>query len=342
MVHSSLLEFYSRIGCKVDNIKQVLSFRQIDFLEVLDLTLLKLHSYTLYLKDWVGMNTRGRTAAQLAGNELKRAFFKLMVNSVYGKFSENLLNQTNMSIVTSMEDLEKSLHSPYYKSHSIISHSTMLVEEHKPTIILDRPAQIGISILELSKKTMYNFFYTEIREKFGDRAEAVYTDTDSLIIRLRTKNVDEDLKMISSSLDTSNFPSDHELFSNERAAKLGFFKSEVGSEKIHVACSIRSKCYSLNVGDTFAKQNKLKGVNRDAVAQLTLSNYLRTILLGETQTATFNKISSRKHNLYVDKVEKRSLASYDDKVQLKLCGIHSRKYGASFSNYCNCPFSKIC
>lgn len=251
------------------------------------------------------------------------------------------------------------MHSPLYKSHSIVSEKLMLVEEYKPSVTLDRPAQIGVSILELSKLTMLEFYYKDIKPTFGQRAQPLYTDTDSLIIRLRTSDVDKDLEKISHVLDTSNFPPNHRLYSTARASQLGYFKSEVGAEKIHVATAIRSKCYQICKGDDFEAFNKLKGVNRDAVARLTLGNYLRTILLNDVQYCTFNKISSRKHSVHVDRIIKRSLASFDDKVwvlrllsviintgsfqvQLSLCGVHNRKYGyKNFSDFCKCPFSKI-
>lgn len=158
VVHSALLDFYSRLGCKVTNIGDVLRFDQAPF-----------------LKDWVDLNTSGRREAQLAGNEVKRAFFKLMVNSVFGKFSENLITQSNMKIITGMGQLESALHSPLYKSHSIVSESVMLLEEYKPTVTLDRPAQIGVTILELSKLTMMEFYYNEVQPNFGERATCLYT-----------------------------------------------------------------------------------------------------------------------------------------------------------------------
>lgn len=74
VVHSTLLDFYSRLGCHVRNIDQVLRFEQAPF-----------------LKDWVDLNTQGRKEAQLSGDEVKRSFFKLMVNSVFGKFSGMIL-----------------------------------------------------------------------------------------------------------------------------------------------------------------------------------------------------------------------------------------------------------
>ena len=52
----------------------------------------------------------------------------------------------------------------------------------------------------------------------------------SLVVRLKTKNLDEDLLKILDSLDTSNFPKDHPLRIESRGSKLGYFKSETGTK----------------------------------------------------------------------------------------------------------------
>lgn len=62
-----------------------------------------------------------------------------------------------MKFVFTQEELEKALISPYYKSHSIISESCVLVEEYKQSVTLDRPLQISVTILELSKLIMYRY-----------------------------------------------------------------------------------------------------------------------------------------------------------------------------------------
>lgn len=168
------------------------------------------------------------------------------------------------------------------------------------------------------------------------------SDTDSLILRLRSEDIDEDYGRIYQTLDTSNFSKNHKLFTPSRASKLGYFKSEVGDRQIHIAAAIRSKCYSLVIGDQFETQNKLKGVNRQAVGQLSILNYLRTLLFNDTQYTSFSKISSKSHAVFVEKICKKSLASYDDKSKIRLCGICTDKYGQeSAKDFCSCPFSRL-
>ena len=111
----------------------------------------------------------------------------------------------------------------------------------------------------------------------------------------------------------------------------------------------RPKCYTMTVekvnksGERVQKlDNKLKGVNRSVVRQMTLETYLRTLLLNETQTAKSVKISSKSHSIFMESIKKQAMSNLDDKIKILLCSIHSRKYGAkNYMDHCGCPFSSV-
>ena len=111
----------------------------------------------------------------------------------------------------------------------------------------------------------------------------------------------------------------------------------------------RPKCYTMAVeeiggnGKRVQKlDNKLKGVDRAVVKNMSLGAYLRTILLNQSQSAKSFKISSKSHSIFVEQVRKQALCNIDDKVKVLLCGVHTRKYGcANYTDKCSCPFSRV-
>ena len=44
---------------------------------------------------------------------------------------------------------------------------------------------LGMSILDISKALMYEFWYDYFKPKYGNRAKLCYTDTDSFIIYMK-------------------------------------------------------------------------------------------------------------------------------------------------------------
>jgi hypothetical protein len=74
---------------------------------------------------------------------------------------------------------------------------------------------VGMSIPDISKTLRYDFHYNFIREKYGDRAKLLFTDTDSLCYQIQTDDLCEGLKDNHDLFDTSNYPKDHFLYSNQ-------------------------------------------------------------------------------------------------------------------------------
>ena len=51
----------------------------------------------------------------------------------------------------------------------------------KSQILMGQPAYLGLSILDLSKTVMYEFWYDYVKLKHGENAKLCYMDTDSFI-----------------------------------------------------------------------------------------------------------------------------------------------------------------
>ena len=88
-----------------------------------------------------------------------------------------------------------------------------------------------MSILDISKRIMYEFWYDYINPKYGGRVKLCYTDTDSFIINIKTgyflKDISNDVERW---FDTSNFDKNDKrpppIGKNEKVP--GLFKNELG------------------------------------------------------------------------------------------------------------------
>ena len=71
----------------------------------------------------------------------------------------------------------------------------------KTEFLLNKPAYLGLSTLELSKVLMYEFWYDYIKPKYdyikpkySENAKRCYMDTDSFIVHVKTDDICKDMK----------------------------------------------------------------------------------------------------------------------------------------------------
>ena len=78
---------------------------------------------------------------------------------------ENLRNRIDVKLVSNEKDYLKWTYKPIYMSHQIfVIYSYLVVKrKSKVTLTLNKPAYIGMCILELSKVLMYKFHYDYIK-----------------------------------------------------------------------------------------------------------------------------------------------------------------------------------
>ena len=66
-------------------------------------------------------------------------------------------------------------------SHKIFENDLVAILKNKATLMLNKPAYIGMCLLQLSKVLMYEFHYGYIKNKYGNNWKLLFTGTDSLI-----------------------------------------------------------------------------------------------------------------------------------------------------------------
>ena len=123
----------------------------------------------------------------------------------------------------------------------------------KIRVKMTKPLYLGVSILDISKTLMYEFWYDYIRPKYGDRAKLCYTDTDRFIIYIKTENFFEDISNdVERWFDTSNYDkNDKRSLPIGRNKKVpGLFKDELGRNIMAEVVALRPKTYAYLMNDS--------------------------------------------------------------------------------------------
>ena len=129
-----------------------------------------------WMKKYIDFNTEKR---KNAANDFEKDFFKLMINSVYGKAMENLRKRINVRLVNNEKSFLKYTSKPTYVTHKLFD-KDYAIHEIKPVLILSKPIYVELWM-------MYDFHYNFIKKSFN--AELLFTDTDSLTYEIKSENV---------------------------------------------------------------------------------------------------------------------------------------------------------
>ena len=84
----------------------------------------------------------------------------------------------------------------------------------------------GMYILDLSKVLMCEFHCDYIKNKYGVNSGLVFTDIDSLIYEIKTKDVYEDLSKHEEIFDVSNFSCISKYYDHSSKLIVGEMKDE--------------------------------------------------------------------------------------------------------------------
>ena len=67
------------------------------------------------------------------------------------------------------------MNSPLTKSFKIINETLMIFDQKKKKVVLNRPIQLGVTILEYAKLIMFLYYHDILKKTFGPRINLLYT-----------------------------------------------------------------------------------------------------------------------------------------------------------------------
>ena len=191
---------------------------------------------------------------------------------------------------------------------------------------MNRPIYAGMAILDLSQVLMYNFYYKVLKNKYQDRLNLLFTDTDSLCVSIETDDVYQDMSEMQQEFDCSDYPEDHPLHSTTNKKVLGKFKDEMNGDIIEKFVGLRSKKYSILW--TGGNVRTCKGISK-SVNKLVHKHemYKECLFNTSTRVDSVVRIGSVDHNLYTIQTNKISLSPFDDKRHVLDDKIQTFTYG---------------
>ena len=164
-----LLRFFLKHGMILKKIHKGISYVEKDF-----------------MKEFIDINAEARKVAK---DDFEKDSYKGMSNSVFGKTMENVRNREDIEIFNDNEEsdrkkLLKRISKPNYGNSRIFENSQLVSVRMRPSLVLlNKPIQHGVIVLDRAKLAMYEWHYEYMIPKYGNRAKAGYHDTDSFILR---------------------------------------------------------------------------------------------------------------------------------------------------------------
>ena len=296
VIHYKNLMQYISLGIELTKIHRGIRFVESDFMKL-----------------YINTNTNLRTQAK---NNFEKDFFKLMNNSVFGKTIENIRNRVDVKLVNTEEKFKKLVAKPNFQSRKIFNENLISVHMKKTSLTMNKPVYLGMCILELSKTIMNDFHYNYIKQKYGDNAKLLFTDTDSYLYQIKTEDFYKDISGdVRERFDTSNYPENHPsgIPTGINNKVLGMFKDEAAGKIITEFVGLRAKLYSFKMEDG-EENKKCKGVKKQVVKDsITHEDYKTCLLTGKEILRKQNILRSYDHEVYTEEINKIALSAEDDK-----------------------------
>ena len=98
---------------------------------------------------------------------------------------ENIRKHRDIKLVTTNKRRSKLVSEPNYHTINLISEDLSIIEMNKTKVKMNKPIYLGLSILEISKILMYEFWYDYMKPKYGNYIKLCYMD--SFIMNIKTR-----------------------------------------------------------------------------------------------------------------------------------------------------------
>ena len=185
-----------------------------------------------------------------------------MNNAVFRKTMENVRKHRDIKLVITDKRRNQLLSEPNYHTTKWFSENLLAIEMKKTKVKMNKPVYLGLSILEISKTLMYEFWYDYIKPKYGDNVKLCYMDTDSFIMHIKKEDFYKDIANdVEKRFDTSNYEVSRPLPTGKNKKMIRLMNDELGGKTMTELVALRRKTYSY-LTDDCKEDKKARGTKK--------------------------------------------------------------------------------
>jgi hypothetical protein len=107
---------------------------------------------------------------------------------------ENILKRQNIKCCTERKKALKYVNKLTFKRETAFSKNLVAIHLNKEKIKFNKPIPVGFSVREMLKWRMYQFVYEYLKPEWGDKVQVIQTDTDGLLLHIKTEDFYEDIQ----------------------------------------------------------------------------------------------------------------------------------------------------
>ena len=194
---------------------------------------------------------------------------------------ENIRKHRDIKLVTTDKKSSKLVSEPNYHTINLILEDLSIIEIKKTKVKMNKPIYLGLSISEISKILMYEFWYDYMKLKYGNNVKLCYMDIDSFIMNIKTNDFYENIANdVENRFDTSNYEVNRPLPMGKNKKVISLMKDELGGKIITEFVTSRPKTYSY-LTDDGKKDEKAKGTKKCIIKKMIKFNDYKKCMLSD-------------------------------------------------------------
>ena len=147
------------------------------------------------------------------------------------KATENTRKHRNIKLIATKRRRNYLVSETNNQTTKFFTEDLLATEMRKVQILMNKHVYLSLSILDLGKTVMYEFWYDYVKPKYGETVKLFYMDTDSFdsIIYVKADDIFKDIaEDFETRFDTLNFELGRPLPKEKNKKVIGLIEAELG------------------------------------------------------------------------------------------------------------------